>query len=497
MTQACTPLWDAIKAYINRNIVPFHVPGHKQGRGLEEWRQYLGATTLAMDLTCLPDLDNICNPIGAIQEAQWLAAEAFGADHAHFLVNGTTGGIQAMIMAVCRPGEKLLIPRNVHKSVLGGLILSGVEPVYVEPEINYDFGISMGITPEAVQRALDNNSDIRAVMVIHPNYYGTAADLPEIVAIAHDYGVPVIVDEAHGAHLHFHPQLPVDAVAAGADLVACSAHKMMGSMTQSSLLLVNEGLLTTERVKSVLNLTQTTSPSYLLLCSLDVARSQMGTRGQELLSHTLELTAWVRQRLRSVAGLVLLERPDRPQPGFVDLDPTKLTINVQQLGLSGYEAESLLRERYHVQVELADMYNILCLLTIGDSWETVITLVAALEDLASGFTAHNLYRYYPPLPPRPQVRVLPREAFYSKTKMVELQAADGEISAEAITAYPPGIPLVCPGEVITSELIAYVQALKQEGAELQGTEDPEVGYIKVLDGVINLRAEDIAAQEVG
>jgi arginine/lysine/ornithine decarboxylase len=479
LEQEKTPLFDAVKNYINAGTIPFHVPGHKQGRGLQEFKEFIGANALAMDLTCMPDLDNIINPTGAIKKAQELAAQTFGADHAYFLVNGTTCGIQAMIMAVCQPGDKLILPRNAHKSAVGGLILSGANPVYLSPQINRDFGFSVGITPEQVERALREHPDAKGVFVVNPTYYGAAPDLKAIVEIAKNRRVPVIVDEAHGAHFCFSPKLPLSAMEAGADLAASSTHKLTGSMAQSSILFLREGLISPQRVKAVLNITQTTSPSYLLLASLDVARKQMALQGKELLQRTLKLATWAREEIRAIKGLSLMDERVLG-PGCVAFDPTKVTVNVQGLGMSGYELESILRRQYGLQVELADLYNVIFLLTIADSQETVSYLVDCLTDVANKRSNRKVVRFCPPLPPLPEMSVLPREAFNSQTTVVDLWDAAGEISAESIMAYPPGIPLICPGERLTREIIEYVAVLRQENADLQGTEDPRVEKIKVL-----------------
>ncbi|MGI9952738.1 aminotransferase class I/II-fold pyridoxal phosphate-dependent enzyme [Moorellaceae bacterium AZ2] len=486
MDQTRTPIFTALKQYVNDGVLPFHVPGHKQGRALAELREYVGEKVLAMDLTCMPDLDNICNPRGVIREAEELTAAAYGADHAFFLVNGTTSGIQAMILALCKPGDKIIIPRNAHRSALGGLILSGARPIYIEPEINSDYGISMGVTPEKVERALNEHPDARAVFIISPNYYGTVPPLAEIVKIAHRYDVPVLVDEAHGAHLKFHPALPLSSMEAGADLAAVSAHKLAGSLTQSSFLLAQGGRVDPKHLKAVLNISQTTSPSYILLASLDVARKQMALYGRVLLDRTLEIAGWVRQELARIEGLRVMGEEVTGLPGCSDLDPTKITVNVQELGLSGYEMEALLRQQYGIQVELSDLYNVLLLISIGDDWEMAGRLVAAFQDIARRRSPKNVVRFCPPLPAIPRMLVSPREAFYGQTHSIELEYAEGEISAEAITAYPPGIPLICPGEIITREVIDYVNLLKKEHADLQGPEDPELKYIRVLKDTVSM-----------
>jgi arginine/lysine/ornithine decarboxylase len=498
--QKRTPLWDALCAYRAQGIIPFHVPGHKQGRGNPELTEKLGPTALGIDLTCMEGLDNILNPLDVIKEAQDLAADAFRAEHAYFLVNGTTSGIQAMIMAVCAPGEKLIVPRNAHRSVISGLILSGVQPVYLQPEVDQRFGITHGITPQDVERALREHPDARGVFVINPTYYGVASDLAGIVEVAHARNVPVLVDEAHGAHLCFHPELPPSAMEAGADLSAASTHKLAGSLTQSSLLLHQGNLVNPQRVKGVLNLTQTTSPSYILLTSLDFARKQMALKGTRLLAGVLRKARWVRKQLSRLPGIELLEEEHiEGRPGCRYLDPTKINMNVQQLGLSGQEVESILRHKYRIQVELSDLYNIILLLSIGDSWEMVQHLVASIQDLVQSLgKGGSISKFSRALPPLPAALVSPRDAFYGETKTVTLDAAEGEISAEMIMAYPPGIPLICPGERFTREIIDYVRILKAEGLILQGTEDPHLEQVKVLaQNLVLVQQHRAVGEEVG
>ncbi|MGB3974168.1 MAG: aminotransferase class I/II-fold pyridoxal phosphate-dependent enzyme [Peptococcia bacterium] len=480
MDQNKTPLVTALMKYVTDKTIPFHVPGHKQGRGNHELEALLGSTCLNIDLTCLEDTDNICNPVSVIHEAQKLAAEIYGAEEAFFLTNGTTSGIQAMILSVCEPGDKIIIPRNAHKSAIGGIILSGAEPIYIEPEIHDYYGIAMGITPEALRETLAINPDVKAVFVINPSYYGIASDLKAIVEIAHSYDVPVIVDEAHGAHLIFDDRLPLSAMEAGADLSASSTHKLGGSLTQSSILLQQGNLISPKRVKNALNLTQTTSPSYILLASLDIARKQLALHGREMIERTYDLAMEARQKLQQIPGLQVMDTDVLGQNGCVALDPTKIVVNVRALGLSGYEVEKILRKKYRLQVELSDLFNIIALVSLGDNQETMDYLVNALSEIAGAQSIKNVVKYYTPVPSIPEAVVSPRSAYYADTKVLPLEEAEGEISAEAIMAYPPGIPIVCPGERITREVIDYVNVLRNEYAILQGTEDPEVKNIKVL-----------------
>lgn len=480
LNQNQTPLFDALKKYYLDGTVSFHVPGHKQGNGIPEFRDFVGTNVLGIDATIMADLDSICSPTGVIRQAELLTADAYGVDDAHFLVNGTTSGIQAMIVAVCRPGDKIIVPRNAHQSVIGGLILSGASPVYIEPVIDQELGIAMGITVDAVRRAISQHPDAKAIFVINPTYYGMASPLEEIVRIAHAHGLAVLVDEAHGAHFHFHPNLPVSAAQAGADLAAVSAHKTLGSMTQSSFLLVNERFVSSQHVKSVMNLTQTTSPSYVLMASLDVARKQAALRGHSLLEQVLELTTAARTTLNDLDGLYVFGPDKIGQPGCHAYDNTKLAIHVRGLNITGHEVNCLLRERYGIQVELSDIYNVLAIGAIGDTQASFDRLVAALQGIAAehhgGVRSSTEIR----LPEFPPLEYLPREAFYSEQDIVPLEEAEGRISAETIMAYPPGIPIIVPGERFTADVIAYIRELKARRSPLQGTKDKTMSRVSVV-----------------
>lgn len=485
LVQKRTPIYTALAEYNRQGILPFHVPGHKQGRGFCADKPFLNKEALKMDLTSVPETDNVFNPKGAILEAEQLASELYGADRAFFLVNGTTSGIQAMIASVCSPGDKIIMPRNAHRSAIGGLVLSGAYPIYVLPEINKEFGISMGVSEETLKKALETNPDARAVFLINPNYYGTTSNLKALVDLAHSYDLAVLVDEAHGAHLPFAERLPLSALQAGADLVASSMHKLGGSLTQSSILFLNRGRVSAQKVQSILNLIQTTSPSYLLLASLDLARYQLAEKGKEMVSSAVDLALYARRKIKKIKGLKLLEK-EEDRSGFYALDPTKIVVNVAGLGLTGYEAERILRQEYKIQLELSDLYNVLFLISLGDKKYMLDRMVSALKDISDKRKVKNVVRYLPPPPAIPELNVLPRDAFYANACDVSLEEAEGKISAEAVMAYPPGIPLVCPGEVITSEIIEYISFLKQENAQLEGAADTETNYLRVLGDTSNI-----------
>lgn len=479
MDQNKTPLFDAIKKYVNNNVIPFHVPGHKHGRGITEFRDYIGETALHMDVNGMEDLDYANNPTGVIFEAEKLMAEAYGAKDAFFLVNGTTSGVQSMIMSACEPGNKIIIPRNAHKSIIGGVILSGAIPVFVQPEINKNLGIAMGVPVASIKSAIDNNPHSKALLIINPTYYGATSDIKSIISIAHMHKMAVLADEAHGAHMAFHSGFPVSAIEAGADLSAISMHKTAGSLTQSSALLLKSDIISRDKVRQVLNLTYTSSASYLLMCSLDTARKQMATKGKELLENTLQLAKWARKQLNNIDGIYAFGREITGTPGCYNFDETKLGINVRNLGYTGYQIESILRKQYNIQVEMSDLYNVLALITIGDRKEDVEALVNAFKGISLKSEIKEL-KNSTIIPPNPEMIVSPRDAFYSNKKVVSLEAADGEIAGEMIMAYPPGIPVICLGERITKDIIDYIKILKEEKCQLQGTADPFVEHISVL-----------------
>ncbi|MFG6116817.1 aminotransferase class I/II-fold pyridoxal phosphate-dependent enzyme [Halobacillus sp. MO56] len=482
MSQHKTPLFSGLLAHMEKNPIQFHIPGHKKGKGMdEEFRHFIGDNALSIDLINIEPLDDLHHPHGIIKEAQDLAAEAFGADYTFFSVQGTSGAIMTMVMSVCHPGDKIIVPRNVHKSVTTAIIFSGATPVFIHPELDEQLGISHGITPEAVNRALEAHPDAKGVLVINPTYFGIAADLKKIVEVAHNYDVPVLVDEAHGVHIHFHDKLPLSAMQAGADLAATSVHKLGGSMTQSSVLNLKEGLVSHERVQAVLSMLTTTSTSYLLLASLDTARRQLAIKGKDMIDTTIVLAEKTRKAINQLPGLYCVGKEIIGSDATFDYDPTKLIISVKDLGLTGYDVEVWLRQHYNIEVELSDLYNILCLVTPGDTIEETGLLVHALKELASSRPVlEGNEEIQVKVPEIPLLALSPREAFYSETEVVALDEGIGRISAESLMIYPPGIPIFIPGEIITKENVAYIRENLEAGLPVQGPEDESLETIRVI-----------------
>ncbi len=479
VNQNKTPLFDAVKKYIDDNVLAFHVPGHKHGRGIQELTEYLGQKTLSMDVNGMEDLDYANNPTGVILQAQKLMADAFGAENSYFLVNGTTSGVQTMILSSCEPGCRIILPRNAHRSTIGGIILSGAIPVYVQPEINTQLGIAMGVSVESIKAAIKRNPHAKAVFVINPTYYGMASDLKSIIRVAHRHDMAVLADEAHGAHMSFHDDFPLTAMEVGADMSAVSVHKTGGSLTQSSVLLSRGGLIPQDKIKHALGLTFTSSASYLLMCSLDIARKQLAVNGEMLLSKALRLARYARSEINKIEGLYAFGYELTESSGCFDFDETKLGINVARLGYTGYEVETILRKKYNIQVEMSDMHNILAIISIGDTDEDVEAFVCALRQIAYERNDKRV-QYDVSVPGSLELIVSPRDAFYNNKKTVRLEDAVGEIAGELVMAYPPGIPVICLGERITADIIDYIKKLKGQRCQLQGTSDPNVDYIKVL-----------------
>lgn len=482
MDQTRTPIFESLMEYVNRETIPFHVPGHKKGDGMDDrFKSFVGTNILSMDVTVFKLVDSLHHPTGPIKEAMKLAADAYGSDMAFISIHGTSGAIQAMIMSVVGEGDKIIVPRNVHKSVTAGIILSGATPVFMQPEVDKNIGIAHGVTPETVEATLKEHPDAKAVLVINPTYYGVATNIKKIADIVHSYDIPLIVDEAHGPHLGFNDKLPMSAMQAGADICAQSTHKIIGSMTQSSFLQVRAGRVDINRVQQVMNLLQTTSPSYPLMASLDVARMQIATKGKELLDMAIELAEYTRNEVNKIPGLYCFGHEVIGRPGAYAFDPTKITITAKGLGLTGYELDQILANEYHIQVELSDLYNILCVGSFGDTKEKMDALLNALREISEKYYGTRPVKGdVLDIPAIPERAITPRQAFNSNKTPVSLSESIGKISGEFLLAYPPGIPIVCPGEIITQEIIDYVQALKDAGLYVQGTEDPGVEKIKVV-----------------
>lgn len=482
MSQLETPLFDALLKHRNRHPIQFHIPGHKKGQGVDPaFREFVGDNILSIDLINIAPLDDLHSPKGAIKEAQELAAKAFGADHTFFSIQGTSGAIMTMILSVVGPNDKILVPRNVHKSIMSAIVFAGAIPIFIHPEVDPELGISHGISAEAVEKALIEYPDAKAVLVINPTYFGIAADLKRIVGIAHEHEIPVLVDEAHGVHIHFHKSLPISAMEAGADMAATSVHKLGGSMTQSSVLNVREGLVSAKRVQSTLSMLTTTSTSYPILASLDTARRQLAIHGFDLIDQTIRLAQDARKRINRIAHLHCVGKEILNSSATYDMDPTKLLISVKNLGITGHQAEEWLRENANIEIELSDLYNILCLVTLGDSRKEVNLLVNALQRMSEAFESDAaIVEPVVLLPDIPRLAMTPRDAFYATTEVISIEEAVGRISAEFIMVYPPGIPIFIPGEIITQENIEYIDMNIKAGLPVQGPEDDTLKMLRVI-----------------
>jgi arginine decarboxylase len=493
LSQQDTPLFTGLIHYIKNNPIPFHIPGHKKGKGMDpEFRQFIGENALKIDLINIAPLDDLHQPHGMIRDAQRLAAEAFGADETFFSVQGTSGAIMTMVLAVCSPGDKILVPRNVHKSVLSAIIFSGALPIFIYPEIDRELGISHGISTEAVEKALHVHPDAKALLVINPTYFGISANLKEIVQVAHRFDVPVLVDEAHGIHIHFHEKLPMSAMAAGADMSATSIHKLGGSLTQSSVLNVRKGRVSPQRVQSVLSMMTTTSTSYILLASLDAARRHLVIEGKKEISRAIELANKARRKINTIEGLYSPGEEILHSSATTALDPTKVLVSVKKLGISGYEAEVWLRENRKIEVELSDLYNILCLITSGDDEETLTALVDGLHALSDAYKHQEnkttVERELPVhVPEMPKLALSPRDAFYARTEFVPFEESVGRIIAEFVMVYPPGIPIFTPGEIITQDNLNYIMENVEAGLPVQGPEDMSLKTLKVVREITPIR----------
>ena len=473
------PIYEALQKYKEMRIVPFDVPGHKQGKGNKELTQFLGERCMSIDVNSMKPLDNLCHPISVIREAEELAADAFGAKHAFFMVGGTTSAVQAMVMTACKRGDKIIMPRNVHRSAINALVVCGAVPIYVNPGVNKELGIPLGMAYEDVETAILKHPDAKAVLVNNPTYYGICSPLEKITKLAHAHNMLVLVDEAHGTHFYFHDELPASAMSVGADMSAVSMHKTGGSLTQSSFLLINNKV-SKGYVRQIINLTQTTSGSYLLMSSLDISRKNLALNGKDIFDRVIDLASYARREINKIGGYYAFGKELINGDTIYDFDVSKLSIHTRDIGLAGIEVYDLLRDDYDIQIEFGDIGNVLAIISVGDKDLAIERLISALSEIKRRYTKDQSgmldHEYINPL-----VEMTPQEAFYSSKRSVEMEKSVDEIASEFVMCYPPGIPILAPGEKITQEILDYIAYAKEKGCFLTGTEDVAIERINIVE----------------
>ncbi|MBD9034605.1 MAG: aminotransferase class I/II-fold pyridoxal phosphate-dependent enzyme [Veillonella atypica] len=484
------PFVEALESYKEQHFVPFHTPGHKIGMEAPQLLKDWMGPALPYDLGVMYALDDLHEPEGELKEAQELTAELYGADCCWFSINGTTALIEAMIMGTVGPDETIIIPREAHRSVISGLVLSGAKPIYMDCQFDERWGIPLGVSLEDAVRTMEEHPEAKAILLVYPNYYGVGVDIVNIVKEAHRRGMVVLVDEAHGPHLPFSENLPVEAIAAGADLVAQSTHKSVGSLTQTSWLLGQGERINKRRITQMHQMLQSTSPNYIFLASLDMARHQLATSGKVLVSRTVELSLYLRNELHKISGITTMEYTDI-QDRVTNYDVTKVLIDAKELGLTGVEFERMLRKQ-RIEVELVQAHHVLVLITIGDTKESVDALVKAVQavsddvlceasrDTCTNDKAVQSLSKDSALLPLPQVRVTPRNAIYAHREQVPLSDALHRIAGETIAYYPPGIPCVAVGEVISESVLQYIENRKALGYVPNGADDMTLETIWVI-----------------
>lgn len=478
LNQNDAPIYEALQKFKRMRVVPFDVPGHKRGRGNKELTDFLGQSCMDVDVNSMKPLDNLCHPVSVIREAEDIASEAFGASHAFFMVGGTTSAVQSMIMYACKDGDKIILPRNVHRSAINSLILCNAVPVYVNPDVNHQLGIALGMSVEQVKKAIEENPDAKAVLINNPTYYGICSDLKKITEIAHAHNMLVLVDEAHGTHFYFGDNFPITAMEAGADIASVSMHKSGGSLTQSSFLLMSDKI-NFDYMRQIINLTQTTSASYLLLSSLDISRKRLALHGKEIFAKTVEMAEYARSEINSIGGYYAYSKELINGDSIYDFDISKLSIHTLPVGLAGIEVYDLLRDEYDIQIEFGDIGNILAYLSVGDRKQDIERLISALSEIRRRFgksKAGMLSQEYI----NPIVAETPRKAFYADKISLPLDETSGKICTEFVMCYPPGIPILAPGELITDDIIKYIKYAKEKGCSMTGTEDINIEHLNVL-----------------
>ncbi|MEX0992464.1 MAG: aminotransferase class V-fold PLP-dependent enzyme [Solirubrobacterales bacterium] len=485
-TQDSTPYLDALRAYADRHPGRFHVPGHKGGPAADaRMTEAFGERALAMDVPALTQGIDAGPPPTPFQQAQTMAAQAWGAQRTWFLINGSSQGNHAVCLSLAQYGEAVVVQRNVHSSTVDGLILSGLRPTFAAPELDPDLGVAHCLTPESLREALSRTPNAAGAIAVSPTYFGAVADVRRLADIAHEHGVPLVIDQAWGAHLAFHEELPEDALACGADLVVSSTHKMIGSFTQSAMLhLASSGAARLDEnvVDRAVTLIESTSPSSLLLGSLDAARRFAAVDGRELLSETMVGLRNTRAAIRELPGLDVLDERLTERPGVHAYDPLRLAIDVRSLGISGYEIADMMRESDDINLELASEHVIMAVFGVGEvASDYGAQLVHALERAIEAVDSQErpAARPFSPPPPWGPLQMTPREAFLGAQEVVPFADAVGRIASESLAAYPPGIPNVLPGEQLTEETFAYVQEMMAQGGYLRGASDRSLRTARV------------------
>ena len=472
------PLVEAMKKYSADGALAFHTPGHKQGLGAHEFLKNLITNEgLRQEVSLMEELDDLHSPHSCIKSAETLAAKLFHADEVFFMINGTTSAVQTMILSTLKEGDFVFVPRNSHRSVMAGIILAGAIPIFLPVEFSAELKIPLNLSAETLTQAIKKFPQAKALILTSPNYYGVAADLKKFSALLHEKKILLLVDEAHGAHLSFCDELPPSAMDAGADLAAQSTHKILGSLTQTSMLLAKKNFVDLQKIRRAASLLQSTSPNYLLLASLDIARLQMEESGREKILAAVELSKKIRAEINLIDGLKTFDK----LKNFA-LDLTKITVNVENLNLMGLEAEKILRHELKIQCELSDAANLLFLITYADNEEKFLKLLAALKKLSDYKKISILPNFENYLTEKISVaEVSPRKIFFADCENVPLEKSVGKICAEEITFYPPGIPLINPREIITAEILDYIRENKKIGGRIIGAADIELNTIKILN----------------
>lgn len=475
------PLLEVLVRRAKRRVTSFHTPGHKNGNSIDrKLKSFTGRNVYSLDVTVFPEVDSLHDPIGPIKRAQMLMADAYGAEHSFFLVNGSSVGNMAMLMGACNPGESIVVARNAHKSVLSGLILAGVWPIWIQPHVDQNLDVFFDASPDQVEQALKQFPEAKAVFITSPTYNGITTNLTEIAELCHSKGKILLVDEAHGPHLNFHKDLPIPALKAGADMCVQSTHKILSAMSQGSVLHVNSKLVDPNRVRRVVSLLQTTSPNYLILASMDMARRQAVLSGEKMLDRVIQFAESARRKINQTKSFYCLTRSEIRAKGY-DLDVTKLTINVTRTGLSGYDIAKILSKQYNLQVDAADLFNLIAIMGIGTDKKDTDHLTHAIQDIDNKYrgTAQNWVLQIPSL--STEMVMIPRDVFLLyRSKRVPMSRAVGHISAQVLTPYPPGIPVLIPGERITSEIVDYLKDLAAKDIRVSGQEAEILRTIKVV-----------------
>lgn len=471
------PIYEELKKFAESELYPFCMPGHKKGLGID----FRMNNPFEMDITEIDNLDNLHHPTGIIKESQELAAKTFGADNSYYLVNGSTSGLEAAVLSVCGDSDEIIVARNCHKSVYNGIILSGAKPIYIYPQYMDEKGYFGGVSSSEIEKSIIENPESKAVIITSPTYEGIVSDVQKIAYVVHKYNKILIVDEAHGAHFKFNNYFPKTALECGADIVIQSLHKTLPAPTQTAIIHTKGDRVNVSRLKSMISMMQSTSPSYIFMAAIDLCMDYLRNKGKKDFEDYVNRLKIFRTKVKDLKMISLLDLEVKNTFSNFDLDLGKLVFNIRNCDLNAIDVAKILRDKYNIQIEMSDENHFIAMSSVSDSEQGFTRLYNALKEIDSKMKKNEeKERKLVVKKTVPKMEILPREAIFSEKSPIKLEHSQGHICGEFVVPYPPGIPLLVPGEIIEKQVLDEIFKMKFFNIDIVGTEREDLEEINII-----------------